>query len=129
MIIIVIAFFKAILSRDSKHRSSFLPIDRSIMYSLDEDEAMAIAIRASTLEHMQNEEQRSSMPTYLQVHEVEGNGWCFYECVRRHLQEGGGDYEDNRGITMKAVRSLVFVQTHSKSHITSCFRICDLFEL
>ena len=53
------------------------------------------------------------VPDFVQLHKISADGWCFYDCILKHLFPNGQEGEESEKIT-KAITPAIIQKTHKK---------------
>ena len=71
----------------------------SSQLELDEDDDFRQAIEASLSDACgaapQSASAHQELPDFITLHVVPPNGWCFYDCVSRHLRQGAMEGDES----------------------------------
>ena len=90
-------------------------LDQTLM---DDDlEAAKIASAIEALEIV-DDEVDYDLPDFVQLHRIPGDGWCFYDCVLKHLFPNGQEGEESEKVTKAMVAGIcVSCLAQRKEHL------------
>ena len=80
----------------------------SLNQSCIEDEDLHAAMAASATEAAETleEEVLHDLPEFVRFHKIPGSGWCFYDCVLKHLFPNGQEGTENEEVTKAMMAGL-----------------------